>query len=281
MLVARREPLFYSGEDHAAAAAHAAAPATGILSRFTRLMTLLQLAGSLLAIPIGLASGYSIYRANFSPDATCQTLRANILATLDKGVDAATRRILVRRDVAAFENTCGAIDPDAVAAFKTLLADKPAVTEAAAVAQPKEAAHQAAPPVIATAKPPVAKSTEAAAAPVRREAASSDAVWVAAVRRALLTETPDQKAHAKMTAAASEPLSIQPAPPAAAPALPPATAVAVAPAPDSGHPVPPGSIPETKPLQSEAMAEPRAGSRLSGWIAQIPLVGRMVDGHSR
>ena len=60
---------------------------------------MLQVVGSLLAIPVGLASAYSIYRANFSADTTCQTLRANIVSMLDKSVDAGTRRMLVRRDV--------------------------------------------------------------------------------------------------------------------------------------------------------------------------------------
>ena len=81
-----------------------------------------QIVGSLLAVPLGLASGYSIYRANFSPETTCQALRTNIIGMLDKNVDATTRRMLVRRDIEAFEQNCGAVDPDAHAAFKTLLA---------------------------------------------------------------------------------------------------------------------------------------------------------------
>jgi len=112
-----------------------------------RFMTALQLAGSLFAIPIGLASAYTIYHANFSPDATCQSLRANILATLDKDVDVATRRMLVHRDVAAFESGCGAIDPEAVAAFKRLLVtDKNAapliVATPHAERRPQEVARQ-------------------------------------------------------------------------------------------------------------------------------------------
>ena len=85
-----------------------------------RFVTAIQLVGSLLAVPIGIASAYSFYRANFSPETTCQNLRSGIVAMLDKSVDAATRRILVRRDVEAFEKTCGTVDPDATAAFKTL-----------------------------------------------------------------------------------------------------------------------------------------------------------------
>ena len=90
--------------------------------RFAGLMTGLQIAGSLLALPVGLASGYSIYHANFSAEAQCQSLRGNIVSTLDKSADASTLRMLVRRDVAAFEASCGDVDPDAVAAFRTLFA---------------------------------------------------------------------------------------------------------------------------------------------------------------
>ena len=43
----------------------------------------MQIVASLLAVPLGLASGYSIYRANFSPETTCQTLRGNIIGMLD------------------------------------------------------------------------------------------------------------------------------------------------------------------------------------------------------
>ena len=97
MLVASRDPPLYSGAHevshisghHAAHAPHA-----------TRFMTALQLIGSVLAIPVGLASGYSIYHANFSPEARCQSLRANIISMLDKSADASTLRMLVRRDVA-------------------------------------------------------------------------------------------------------------------------------------------------------------------------------------
>jgi hypothetical protein len=134
-LTARREPTFdgaarnssheaISSEAmlHGAAGhgmAHAALPKpTGIL----RLVSTVQIMGSLLAVPLGLASGYSIYKANFAPETTCQQLRGNIISMLDKSVDATTRRMLVRRDVEAFEQNCGSFDPDAHAAFKRLLA---------------------------------------------------------------------------------------------------------------------------------------------------------------
>ena len=62
-------------------------------------MSALQMIGTLLAIPLGIGSAYSMYRANFSAETTCQSLRANIVSMLDKSVDARTRHMLVRRDV--------------------------------------------------------------------------------------------------------------------------------------------------------------------------------------
>ena len=107
---------------------------TGIL----RFVSTVQIVGSLLAVPLGLASGYSIYKANFAPETTCQQLRGSIISMLDKNVDAATRRMLVRRDVEAFEQNCGGVDPDAHAAFKRLLAaEMPAAKAQLAVPMPK------------------------------------------------------------------------------------------------------------------------------------------------
>ncbi|MGI8526868.1 MAG: hypothetical protein ACR2K5_11960 [Pseudolabrys sp.] len=87
----------------------------------SRLTGALQLLGSLIGIPLALASGYSIYKSNFSADASCQSLRASIISMLDKKADASTLRMLVHRDVVTFERECGAVDAEAVAAFKSLL----------------------------------------------------------------------------------------------------------------------------------------------------------------
>lgn len=119
MLVATRDPVPSPGAHEHPSRPHQA-------PRSTRFMTAMQIAGSVLAIPVGLGSAYSVYRANFSVDTTCQTLRANIIAMIDKKIDATARRMLVRHDVETFENTCATVDPDAAAAFKTLLAEPPA-----------------------------------------------------------------------------------------------------------------------------------------------------------
>src|SRR5665811_148238 len=105
MLVARRDP-FHPGA-HDASSSHGADVAGGGAPRLARTVSMLQVVGSLLAIPVGLASGYSIYHANFSDETTCQGLRANIVSMIDKSVDAGTRRMLVSRDVERFEQTCG------------------------------------------------------------------------------------------------------------------------------------------------------------------------------
>ena len=283
MLVARRDPPFHVGAHDAAHTGSAPHPAAHA-PRLTRFVNVIQLVGSLLAVPIGIASGYSFYRANFSPDTTCQNLRSGIVAMLDKSVDAATRRILVRRDVETFEKTCSEVDPDATRAFKALLAagkttapDVP-VTEIPKVQRsetvPKEAVRKVEPRPQAVAKQPAAITAPVVAEPARRDPSVSDAQWLDAVRQALVTHKTESPATAKTeppTTAAitpqpatvpvvrpvphetevAPPLNIAPPPavPAAAPALPPAIAVAPAPAPrvNADHPVPPGSIPDALP----------------------------------
>ena len=178
------------------AAAHQAGRASGL----TRVVSTVQIVGSLLAVPLGLASGYSMYRANFSPETTCQTLRGNIIAMLDRSVDASTRRMLVRRDIAAFEESCGAVDPDAHAAFKALLALPPAPVTAAVAPAPKLRAALPATEVarkvetkteIKTEPKAEAKAEPKSEAKVeQRDAGLSDTRWLAAVRQAIVAHGP-------------------------------------------------------------------------------------------
>ncbi|HEU5018229.1 MAG TPA: hypothetical protein VFT69_09685 [Pseudolabrys sp.] len=281
MLVARRDPVpdpahdaaWSRRENLAGQPVHTVKPP----SRIVRLVTGVQMFGSVLAIPIGLASAYSIYHSNFSPEARCQGLRANIISMLDKSADASTLRMLVRRDVISFQQSCGAVDPEAVAAFKQLLA--PERLPAIAVAKPEsarpvkhEAERQPASHEVrqltAERVPGEAKHVRKTAAktapeprekPALREAVRSDADWLDAVRHALVDHSPVVRADAAEAPVASKPthrltplspmppLQEQPAlaPIQAAPSLPPASNVARVPAPeaDDGHPVPPGSIP--------------------------------------
>lgn len=292
MLVARREPPFHSDPHNPGPVNPGVYPAAKA-SKLARFVTAIQLVGSLLAVPIGIASAYSFYRANFSPETTCQNLRSGIVAMLDKSVDVATRRILVRRDVEAFEKTCGTVDPDATAAFKTLLNDEKASHAATAAAAPtapkvqhvdtlsKESVRK-----VELRPQPVAKQPAASAAtgvatveaePARRDPAVSDAQWLDAVRQALVTHK--QESHAPgpakvptvtepitkpmpQEAALPTPAAAPPAPlvaPAApsAPALP--APISIAPPPpaqqaDVDHPVPPGAIPDSVPPPDKADA---------------------------
>lgn len=302
MLVARRDP-FHPGA-HDASSSHGADVAGGGAPRLARTVSMLQVVGSLLAIPVGLASGYSIYHANFSVETTCQGLRANIVSMIDKSVDAGTRRMLVSRDVERFEQTCGATDPDATAAFKALLAaDKPAAPVAAAVARrpdapPKELVRKAEPPAQATAKLPAAASPPATV--VRRDPAVSDGQWLDAVRQALVVhgaEPPTADTARAPVAPAAGPAQrpaqqeavLPPQAPTVAapapvilpvvPALPPAASVAtpLAPQADPDHPVPPAAIPESASPTDAASQDEHGHSRVRKWIAKIPLVNTVVE----
>jgi hypothetical protein len=231
-------------------------------------------------------------------------LRANIVSMIDKSVDAGTRRMLVSRDVERFEQTCGATDPDATAAFKALLAaDKPAAPVAAAVARrpdapPKELVRKAEPPAQATAKLPAAASSPAAV--VRRDPAVSDGQWLDAVRQALVAhgaEPPTAVTARAPVAPAAGPAQrpaqqeavLPPQAPAVAapapvispvvPALPPAASVAtpLAPQADPDHPVPPAAIPEAASPTDAASQDEHGHSRVRKWIAKIPLVNTVVE----
>lgn len=238
---ARREPTFHGvgeggtfGDSHHAGHAAHAAQSAARTSHFTRFVSGFQAISTLIGVPLALASGYTLYRTNFAPDATCSNLRAGIVQMLDKNVDAATRRMLVKRDVEAFEASCGAVDPDAHAAFRALLsADKPVAAKAPttpkaevakAVPAPvakdivKEAAKE---PVKTELRPAIVEKVEkapaekapaekaVAAAPqpapavadnAAPDATMSDARWLDAVRQALVDQPAEPKEIAREAA---------------------------------------------------------------------------------
>ena len=300
MLVARRDPFHPGAHD----APFARDTAGGGTPRLARTVSMLQVVGSLLAIPVGLASAYSIYRANFSVETTCQSLRTDIISMIDKRVDAGTRRILARRDVEKFEQSCGALDPDATAAFKALLAaDKPAaaaarVPDAAAKEPVRKIEPKIEPQPQVTAKLPAAPPRPAPAETMRRDPRVSDTQWLDAVRQALLTHgaEPPKADEAPVPVApatapvlrstqheAAAPAVAAPAPipaplaPPVAPTLPPAASIAAPPAPqaDANHPVPPAAIPD--PAETAAAQADEPHSRIRRWIAKIPLMGNVID----
>jgi hypothetical protein len=302
MLVARRDPPFHVDAQDAVRANAGTYPVRKA-SGLTRFVAAIQMVGSLLAVPVGIASAYSFYRANFSPEITCQSLRSGIVALLDKSVDAATRRILVRRDVEVFERACGSVDPEATAAFKTLLSAEKTAAPAASVptapkaqrveTAPKEPVRKAEPRSQVPAKQPVTAAAPVVAEPARRDPDISDAQWLDAVRQALVTAPPPPSAAKARPApvpairpATHDPVLPPPAAavpsPSAAPALPPAISIAPPPAAAQAHddhPVPPESIPDSVPPASDDVAKPdeHGRSRIGKWISAIPLLGPAVD----
>jgi len=279
MLVATRDPMHQPGAPDPSSHRHESAYGLHAPPKTARVMSLLQIAGSFLAIPVALGSAYSVYQANFSPDTQCQTLRSNIISMIDKKIDAATRRMLVRRDVETFEKSCGSFDPDAKAAFMTLLQSesrlvpvRPAATPKAEVAKPEAAKIEApkaesvkaepvkteavkveAPAKEAARKPevrPAAVAKQVAAPPASetevtaQDAAANDARWLDAVRGALVSHEPARASAVPARAPAEQPLGrTAPAsqPLAAAPAAgaPMPIAPALPPATAVGEPVKP------------------------------------------
>jgi len=322
-MAARREPTFHGvgrADDHhpSVASIHPGQPIKSA-SHFTRFISGFQAVSTLIGVPLALASGYTLYRTNFAPETGCANLRASIVSMLDKNVDPATRRMLVKRDVEAFERSCASFDPDAQAAFRTLLATDKAVAQAAPVAKPapkpavvakedvkkaepaKESAREAVKaelrPAIVEKKSVAAVAEPEAAAQAASEAAPmSDSRWLDAVRHALKTDQPaeaDERAAVRKVAKQEpvvpnkpgEPVlnpgwtvaapPVQPVAQGAAAPLPPAVAVSdtqrTMPA-DPNRPVPPAAIPAT---QFDAA---HGGSKGESWVAQIPFVGRIIDG---
>jgi hypothetical protein len=88
-----------------------------------RLVHLLQICGAALGIPAAAAGSYSAYKTFFSPEATCQSLRTSILATMERRIAPDAKHTLLRKDVTEFDKTCGDSDPDARAIFQAALQD--------------------------------------------------------------------------------------------------------------------------------------------------------------
>ena len=89
----------------------------------SRLVTVLQVAGAALGIPAAAAGTYSAYNNYFSSEATCQRLRTNIVAIMERQLGADAKHALLRKDVAEFDKTCGESDPDARTIFLAALQD--------------------------------------------------------------------------------------------------------------------------------------------------------------
>jgi len=87
------------------------------------LVRVLQIAGAALSIPAAAAGTFAAYQSYFSADVSCQKLRNNIVAILERNVTVETKRSLLRKDVAEFDKLCAEADPDAKAIFHAVLDD--------------------------------------------------------------------------------------------------------------------------------------------------------------
>ena len=85
------------------------------------LVKLLQMTGAALAIPAAAAGTFAAYQSYFSSDVTCQKLRNNIVAIMERHVAPETKRSLLKKDVTEFDKLCGESDPDARAIFQAAI----------------------------------------------------------------------------------------------------------------------------------------------------------------
>ena len=71
------------------------------------LVKLLQMTGAALAIPAAAAGTFAAYQSYFSSDVTCQKLRSNIIAVMERNVAPETKRSLLKKDVTEFDKLRG------------------------------------------------------------------------------------------------------------------------------------------------------------------------------
>jgi hypothetical protein len=100
------------------------------------LVKLLQMTGAALAIPAAAAGTFAAYQSYFSSDVTCQKLRNNIVAIMERHVAPETKRSLLKKDVTEFDKLCGEGDPDARAIFQAAITEHPGDAAYAPAAAP-------------------------------------------------------------------------------------------------------------------------------------------------
>jgi len=81
------------------------------------LVKVLQIAGAALGIPAAAAGTFAAYQNYFSTEVTCQKLRNNIVATMERNLPPEPKRSLPRKAVDEFDKLCGEGDPDARTIF--------------------------------------------------------------------------------------------------------------------------------------------------------------------
>ena len=86
---------------------------------WTKPATAAGVCGALLCLTAA-AGLFTVHQAKLSAEASCRALRTSILSTLDRNVDARTKRALVHQDLAEFERSCAFRDPEAGAVFAAM-----------------------------------------------------------------------------------------------------------------------------------------------------------------
>jgi hypothetical protein len=128
------------------------------------LVKVLQIAGAALGIPAAAAGTFAAYQNYFSTDGTCQKLRTNIVAIMERNVAPETKRSLLRKDVNEFDKLCGEGDPDARTIFHAALTpDHPAPVAAETANAAADAGHG---PAAAGAQPDSSRRSQLQSAPV-------------------------------------------------------------------------------------------------------------------
>lgn len=89
------------------------------------LVRLLQMTGAALAIPAAAAGTFAAYQSYFSSDVTCQKLRNNVIAIMERNIAPEIKRSLLKKDATEFDKLCGEGDPDARAIFQAAVGEHP------------------------------------------------------------------------------------------------------------------------------------------------------------
>jgi hypothetical protein len=87
---------------------------------------MLQITGAALGVPAAAAGTFAAYQSYFSTDVTCQKLRNDIIAIMERNIAPETKRSLLKKDVMEFDKLCGEGEPDARTIFQAAMAEHPA-----------------------------------------------------------------------------------------------------------------------------------------------------------
>src|SRR5215470_16610935 len=81
---------------------------------------MLQITGAALGVPAAAVGTFAAYQSYFSIDVTCQKLRNDIIAIMERNIAPETKRSLLKKDVMECDKLCGEADPEARAIFQSI-----------------------------------------------------------------------------------------------------------------------------------------------------------------